>query len=157
GRPGVRGQAPRAEDAVGGSLQTGRAQRGVFIMRCPTVEDLEQWLDEELDDASQEELARHVGDCTRCQTMLEYLTEKTAVLTGLSASELSLPSQRTSHVADTPPAFLARLKQSSPGGSDRRDAGPTGGEGAAGGTSVSPVEVPTVAGYEVLGELGRGG
>ncbi|HEY7426954.1 MAG TPA: protein kinase [Gemmataceae bacterium] len=121
-------------------------------MRCPTAEDLEQWLDEKLEDVRQEELAQHVGDCAHCQAALERLTEKTAVLTGLSASELSLPSQGSSRLADTPPAFLTQLKQSSPSGRYREPSG-TGSASSA----PPPVEVPTVAGYEVLGELGRGG
>ncbi len=117
------------------------------MMRCPSVEDLEHLLDEELDNVRQEELSRHVGDCARCQAALERLTEQTVVLTNPSSRKLSSPPLLTNGPADTPTIFLTRLKQSSFAGRRRE---PSDADAAA-------VETPAVAGYEILGELGRGG
>ncbi len=59
--------------------------------RCPTAQDLEQWLDEELSDARQADLAKHVGVCADCQATLERLTEKTGDLLEDAASRRELP------------------------------------------------------------------
>ncbi len=40
-------------------------------MTCPTREQLEVWLSGELHDADADELARHVDDCSHCQSVLD--------------------------------------------------------------------------------------
>ncbi len=116
------------------------------MSRCPSVEDLVYWLDEELGEPRQAELAKHIADCVRCQADLERLTEKTCVLSDLSA-ETELCS---SSAVPTAP-FLAELKKSPPA------AAPCG-DGSNGPVPAPPpAAAPTVAGYEILGELGRGG
>ena len=117
------------------------------MSRCPTLRDLEHWLDEELNDDRQDALTRHIGDCAHCQATLERLTEKTCVLPGDFLS-LEPPSSG----ADSSSAFLAELKKSPP--SVKTVAAPAPGLGL---PAPCATEFPTVAGYEMLGELGRGG
>jgi eukaryotic-like serine/threonine-protein kinase len=119
------------------------------MSRCPTVRDLEHWLDEELSDDRQDALSRHVGDCAHCQATLERLTEKTCVLPrGVGLGDSAHPTV----AADCSSDFLAELKKSPPSG--------TTFAGVARGPDLPDpcaTEFPTVAGYEILGELGRGG
>ena len=111
---------------------------------CPSQQALEQLLEEQLDDAENHSVATHVGSCRRCQEILERLTRDV----GLSPSlHLSLPS-----VPQGAPAFLSALKEVHPSGRMR----------TRGGEQSSPAllpgaDLPVVAGYEVLEELGRGG
>ena len=108
------------------------------------MQDLEQWLDEELSDARQADLAKHVGVCADCQATLERLTEKTGDWPGGSASRAGTPS-------DPPTAFLTQLKQSPP-------AAASGGRQYPGriGTSLPRTRSPSSP-VTRFGELGRGG
>jgi WD40 repeat protein/serine/threonine protein kinase len=121
------------------------------MSRCPSTEDLEKWLDEERSDARKDEVARHVEVCAQCQATLEQLTEKTCVLSGSSPSGGPAHSGHESLLAEEATPFLSRLKQAPPLELDR--SAPPGSA-----RTVSPApELPLVAGYEILGELGRGG
>jgi WD40 repeat protein/serine/threonine protein kinase len=117
------------------------------MKRCPTPEDLERWLDEELAEARQADVARHVGTCEQCQAALERLTERTGVLPacGAASSGVSIP-------LDAPADFLIRLKESPPS----TVSGPLSPSPEAP-SKLPSDELPVVAGYEILGELGRGG
>jgi hypothetical protein len=84
------------------------------MRRCPTAQDLEKWLDEELSDAGQSDVAEHVGVCAPCQATLERLTEKTCVLSGLPPQTQPVPSGYASVPAEDSTGFLSRLKQSPP-------------------------------------------
>ncbi|HTU22693.1 MAG TPA: protein kinase [Gemmataceae bacterium] len=117
------------------------------MSRCPTLRDLEHWLDEELSDDRQDALTRHVGDCAQCQATLERLTEKTCVF-----PEDALNLEPPSSPADSSSAFLTELKKAPPSAQLVASAAP----GSASPAPCAP-EFPTVAGYEILGELGRGG
>jgi WD40 repeat protein len=107
------------------------------MSRCPTPAELEQLLEEELSDSRQRAVSAHVGACARCRAALERMTEQTCRLGGRHP-----PPPESADVLD-------RLKQAPPstalfgGGTLNRAAG---GE-----------RPPAVDGYEVLGELGRGG
>jgi eukaryotic-like serine/threonine-protein kinase len=122
------------------------------MSRCPSAQDLERWLDEECDDARQDDVARHVGACSRCQATLEQLTEKTCVLSSLHPLRPPAQADRTALPAEDSTDFLARLKQTPPS----LGPGRTSPFASARATSDS-AELPVVAGYEILSELGRGG
>ena len=117
------------------------------MIRCPTLRDLEHWLDEELSDDRQDALTRHVGDCGHCQAILERLTEKSCVLPGGA-----LPLQPSAPPVDSSSAFLAELKKSPPFSNTVSMPAPEP-------VFFAPraADFPTIAGYDILGELGRGG
>ena len=115
---------------------------------CPTSESLESLLREEFGDAERERIEAHVEQCAACQETLHDLALTTPGPT---------PPDLLAALSEAPPAeaiaeaevFLDRLKRKAltpfPGGSQ----GPVSGPGEAG-------EPPEVAGYEIMGELGRG-
>jgi WD40 repeat protein/serine/threonine protein kinase len=108
------------------------------MSRCPSPEELERFLEEELG-AEQQDVSRHVDGCGRCQQALEGLTGQRPV----SISHAMPPAALAE---DESAAFLRRLKQS----------GPVSLSGPAAG--AAPVgEAPRIANYEILGELSRGG
>jgi WD40 repeat protein/serine/threonine protein kinase len=114
---------------------------------CPPLERLEQLLDETLSDPQQDELNGHVATCLDCQRRLEALTDTSSSLSGPRTVNLrvqadSRPSANAPEGGQVVlPAFLDRLRQSRP-------------EALAGRSSA---ELPEVPGYEILGEVGRGG
>ncbi len=114
------------------------------MSRCPSVQQLEELLEQQLGGAEDEALSLHVGTCDHCQRTLEQLTEDplAAVCRPVRVAE---PVEAPSAASDSQAAFLSRLKQSLPSWDGR----PLPAE--------VPPEPPAVAGYEILGVLGRGG
>jgi serine/threonine protein kinase len=107
---------------------------------CPSPEQLQQLLAQQLPPAARAALETHVEACATCQAGLEDLT---------AAMDSDLwRLRRAGDGADTPvlePAYLERLRVR---GAD------TPGPFRCAPTAAA---LPEVAGYEVLGELGRGG
>ncbi|MGP0067278.1 MAG: zf-HC2 domain-containing protein, partial [Isosphaeraceae bacterium] len=115
---------------------------------CPTAENLERLLGEVLTGAERERIEAHVEDCAACQETLHRLASSVPgpapVHLQSALSEPTLPEARGE--AD---AFLEVLKQKvASSGSDGRPASQPGQSESAG--------LPEVAGYAILGELGRG-
>jgi serine/threonine protein kinase/tetratricopeptide (TPR) repeat protein/WD40 repeat protein len=104
------------------------------MKRCPGRDELQQLVDDTLDPARQEEMETHLGICAACKEALE----------GLIAG-MDVPWRRAGSDATSPSApdraFLDRLKKVSPSGP----------------SDSIPVPPPAIEGYEILGELGRGG
>jgi WD40 repeat protein len=124
---------------------------------CPAPERLEQLLEEQLQDADQRAVSRHVADCRRCQATLERLTEGEPSVGKLSASLRGQAASETAASKVSTGTFLAQLKQLSP----LATAAPQGAPGRTGPHPPGPPSArprfPQVAGYEILKELGRGG
>jgi anti-sigma factor RsiW len=81
---------------------------------CPSAQELEQLLDEELSDAQQEALAKHVASCPSCQTTLYRLTEGADSLPSVARSGGSDHGKGAAEIPDSQAAFLAHLKESPP-------------------------------------------
>ncbi|HEX4609068.1 MAG TPA: serine/threonine-protein kinase, partial [Urbifossiella sp.] len=98
---------------------------------CPDREQLVQFLDGRVAPPVAEAVSRHVDGCTACLAALETLTDDSQFRPagGIRRADTG-PS----------PAFLDRLKAASPGAAAAR-----------------PVRPPTIPGYEIEEELGRGG
>jgi WD40 repeat protein len=107
------------------------------MIRCPSPDHLKRLLADELSGPEAEVIEAHLEGCAGCQQALERLT----------AARAATPPAAT----DPGETFLRRLGQGPPGPAGDGEALtlPPGGGGAAG--------LPSVPGYEVLGELGRGG
>ena len=119
------------------------------MSRCPAPEQLDRLLDEQLSDYERRHVSAHVSECPACQEALERLTGA-AVSCGSSAAV----SDATPNEPLAP--FLARLQESSI-------------IELMGSTPVTPADVlperngtsaadaARIPGYEIIGELGRGG
>src|SRR5579871_433980 len=118
---------------------------------CPSVRELEQLLDEELGDAQHQRLVEHVGSCVRCQSALERLTHQADELQSVSRSAATKPHGNDTGILDSQAAFLAHLKAFPPSSASKA------GAGTAADDKTPLHEPPVVQGYEILGELGRGG
>jgi WD40 repeat protein/serine/threonine protein kinase len=129
---------------------------------CPSSELLEQLLDEELTDANRRAVSAHVNECTACQAALEQLTTKAEV------SNVPLSSVQRLSGAEPLAPFLAQLKEASvrekvavlssfkeSALSGTAESSPAGQKKAVMASTGSGI--PVVPGYEILGELGRGG
>jgi WD40 repeat protein/serine/threonine protein kinase len=115
--------------------------------RCPSADQLELLLEDQLQEPARQAVSLHVGACAQCQAALERLTEEPAES---ELGSISLRARTTSAAVAEPTseAFLSRLKQSPP---------PPSGAPPADGAPLAPPGLPTVPGYEILGVLGRGG
>src|SRR5690349_12529555 len=78
---------------------------------CPSVQELERLLEEELDDSQQEALIHHVGSCASCQSALERLTEPADELQSVShGGGRKHDADTRADIPDSQTAFLAHLK-----------------------------------------------
>jgi serine/threonine protein kinase len=121
------------------------------MTRCPARDELQRLLDEQLAASDRDCVEAHVEECAGCQNTLSELSEASASIVPRQASPPAPLAAALS--ADV----LRRLKQ--------RTRTPL--LGVAGGTRTVPPEdsppsdsarvLPTLPGYEVLEELGRGG
>jgi WD40 repeat protein/serine/threonine protein kinase len=148
------------------------------MTHCPGRDKLERLLVAPCGDGAGEELVRHVESCPTCQQALESMTG-----TADWGSDLESWPAPAPRPAPQPDSFLRWLQQAPAWAIDRvarrrdpvraHERGRSIEPGLAPGpsaTAVSPTEpratlvddtpgrvAPTVAGYEILGELGRGG
>ncbi len=128
------------------------------MSQCPSADELERMLDEQLTDADQHSVTVHVKTCALCQEKLEGLTAITA-MSGGSCTLVVGRETEASRENQTMVSFLARLKDTS--ASVLLETAPPGSDGAALPRQKSePAHaggVPSVAGYEIELEIGRGG
>jgi WD40 repeat protein/serine/threonine protein kinase len=125
------------------------------MSRCPSLQQLEHYLEEQLGDAEQQSISLHLGTCGSCQSVLEHLTQDASV------DSLSPRSRRGDATGSPQPAFLDPLKRNvpvvhaAPGGEYDLilPSLPLSAVKAGPGAAV----IPTVAGYQIVEELGRGG
>jgi WD40 repeat protein/serine/threonine protein kinase len=118
------------------------------MKRCPSRQQLEELLDEQLADAERESISLHISSCRSCQETLDSLTS--AVVNASSSifrkDEKSSASWPSEPLGESEIAFLARLKQGAGVSNGNRGAGPK-----------PAATIPSVDNYEIIGELGRGG
>jgi serine/threonine protein kinase len=114
------------------------------MLSCPADDILTGLLADALTTAERDTLARHVEECAPCQKRL-------ARLTGSPDTELWRRAEHPTQGSEDEDGMVRRLKRLSPSSTVRaqRPGPPT-----RAGTEAEP---PAVPGYEVLGELGRGG
>lgn len=118
---------------------------------CPTAQELEQLLDEQLSDDRHQEVAGHIVSCPSCQATLEHLTVPSVAARSASLSAARQRREDASAMPEAAASFLTHLKAFPPS-SNSRTPSPGNTEHAA-----SLPEPPLVSGYEILGEIGRGG
>src|SRR5262249_54514650 len=125
--------------------------------RCPSAEQLQQLLADQLRRGEQEALVVHVETCGQCQGVLQRLAD-TAVVGGRHSVQPGASRARFEPKAE----FLQRVKQSGPAlgssapGQRQGPEPPTTPHESSAATAVAE-GWPTVAGYEIVAELGRGG
>jgi hypothetical protein len=116
---------------------------------CPSAEQLLQLLADNLAGPEAEAVEAHVQTCASCQQTLERLTEYMgeAADPGRKALEHEAMTVLALPAAESGAAFLGRLEQEPPAVAALTSPP----------TPVPPSGLPTVPGYDLLGELGRGG
>src|SRR5262245_14043709 len=159
---GFQGQVPRAQDAPGRSPRTRRERDPVIT--CPSRAQLDRMLAERLPEEEEDELASHLESCPVCQQILEELTA--APVSGDSLATPFAAGASNTTAVDTPApndatnlldanfrrhlqeqlateampqhlAVLAWERKPAPG--------------------TLETELPVIAGYQILKEVGRGG
>ena len=122
---------------------------------CPSDETLTGLLADALTTAERDSLARHVEGCASCQ-------EKLARLTGTPDTEMWRCAGHPPQGSEAEEGVVRRLKRVPPSSAAHRPGqadGPAGDSPQAAGPTPVAVdsEPPAVPGFEILGELGRGG
>ena len=122
---------------------------------CPSRDQLERLLAAPRGDGASDDLEQHVESCSACRQALESMTGAADWGPGLEG----WPAL-AARPAQVPDPFLRRLQDAPPWapdrGANRRAPAPSGSEGTAIDANAGRT-APAVAGYEILGELGRGG
>jgi serine/threonine protein kinase len=122
---------------------------------CPSDEQFANLLADALTTAEREALARHVEACASCQ-------DKLGRLAGTPDTETWRRAEQCTQGSDAEERIVSRLKRMRP---PSENGGPAPAAGTTGRSPDSPdvisggvgPELPVVPGYEMLGELGRGG
>jgi serine/threonine protein kinase len=122
---------------------------------CPSHEQFSDLLADALSTAERDTLARHVEGCASCQ-------DKLARLTGIPEIESWRRAEQPAQGSEAEERMVRRLKQVPPSSAAPRPEqadGPAGDSPQAAGpiAAVIDSEPPAVPGFEILGELGRGG
>jgi WD40 repeat protein len=115
---------------------------------CPSAQQLEQLLAEQLSEPDKAQVERHVEHCAACQQLLERLAEDLPL-----EGARDRAGGRAGDPSTADLAFLEGLKQALPWARSGSSAGAQPAEAPRRG----PASLPTVRGYEVLRELGHGG
>src|ERR1022692_3053032 len=127
------------------------------MRECPSAEQLEKFLDGQVDEDERQSLSHHIDGCHSCQAVLESMTAPTSFASASVVLQRSMTSLPETSAADA--KFLAKLKENRPRRSSRSDT-VRGNESSEAGPPPSDsraMKFPTIAGYEILAELCRGG
>ena len=122
------------------------------MISCPSPEQLEGFLDDHASDSQRISLSQHIERCVVCQAKLDELTGKDSMASSTSAVlRKSAAPAPTSNPGNAQVNFLAWVKENPPSST-----GPAQSRRASA-KSLDAVGYSSVAGYEILSELGRGG